>query len=429
MSIPDRKAAPAINVIKKANVLQATKDRLRNGIPVYYINSGTQNLSRIELIFPAGLWQQTGPLVASSSSAMLQEGTSKYSSKVLAEAIDHYGAFLNTATTYDFATIEIHVLNKHLERILPLSEEIISNSVFPENEWKIHLENKKQNFIINNKKVSLVARKKFAELLFGNNHPYGYNLDETDFDKIQKADAYNFYKNSYCVEDTVIIASGKITDSVLKLLETYFSHLPNKSATAVSELKEHTTVSKNKESHFINKPDALQSAIRIGKLLFTKSHPDYPAMQVVNTILGGYFGSRLMTNIREDKGYTYGIGSSLISLTHGGYFTIATEVGVEVTNNTLKEIYHEINRLQTEKVSVDELELVRNYMLGSFLRSIDGPFALADRFKGIYFSGMDYNYFNRLIETIQTITPEKIMQLATTYLQKEDMIELVVGKK
>ncbi len=95
----------------------------------------------------------------------------------------------------------------------------------------------------------------------------------------------------------------------------------------------------------------------------------------------------------------------------------------------MKEIYFELEKLQTEKVSQSELALVRNYMLGTFLRSVDGPFALADRFKGIYFAGLDYDYYDRFTDTIRTITPEKIMELANTYLRKEEMIELVVGKK
>ncbi len=136
-----------------------------------------------------------------------------------------------------------------------------------------------------------------------------------------------------------------------------------------------------------------------------------------------------MANIREDKGYTYGIGSGMVSFSHGGYFTISTEVGTEVTKDAVKEIYFELNKLQTEKVSDSELSLVRNYMLGTFLRSIDGPFALADRFKGIHFSGLDYDYYERYVETIHTISPERLMELANKYWKKEEVIELVVGKK
>jgi predicted Zn-dependent peptidase len=182
-------------------------------------------------------------------------------------------------------------------------------------------------------------------------------------------------------------------------------------------------------THFIEKPDAIQSAVRVGRLLFNKKDPDYFKFQVLNTVLGGYFGSRLMANIREDKGYTYGIGSGLASLVNGGYFFISTEVGVDVTNNTLSEIYKEIKLLREQPVNNEELETVRNYVLGQFLRSVDGPYSLADKFKAIWEFGLGYDYFENYFKAVKTITPKEIQELANKYLQEEDLIELVVGKK
>ncbi|MEK6616062.1 MAG: pitrilysin family protein [Bacteroidota bacterium] len=422
----DRKKSPQINEIKKAEIIRASEFRLKNNIPVYHINAGTQDLVKIELFFPAGLWHQPSPLVGSASSAMLNEGTSKRSAKEIAEMVDYYGAFLHTEVTHDFAVVGVHSLNKHLPNVLSILEEIISDSVFPKNEWDVYRKNKQQAFIVNNKKVSFVSQKKFSELLFGNEHPYGHNVTEDDFDNFKKEDAYNFYKENYTAKDAIIVASGNVTDSTLSFIEKHFGGM--KSGVRSQE-PEGKTTNTQIGIHYEEKKDALQSAIRIGKALFTKPHPDYCAMQVVNTILGGYFGSRLMANIREDKGYTYGIGSAMVPFSRAGYFTISTEVGADVTKDALKEIYFELNKLQTEKVSESELSLVRNYMLGTFLRSIDGPFALADCFKGIYFSGLTYDYYDRFIETIRTITPEQILELANKYLKKEEMIELVVGKK
>jgi predicted Zn-dependent peptidase len=270
-----------------------------------------------------------------------------------------------------------------------------------------------------------VSRKRFAELLFGNDHPYGHNVTEKDFDDLKREQAYDFYKQSHTAKDTIIVAAGNVTDATLKLIEKHFGGMKAGSNVQPGKKELHT----QKGVHYIEKKDALQSAIRMGKMLFKKSHPDYCAMQVVNTIFGGYFGSRLMANIREDKGYTYGIGSAMVSFSHEGYFTISTEVGTEVTTAAVKEIYFELERMRNEKVSESELSLVRNYMLGTFLRSVDGPFALADRFKGIYFAGLGYDYYDQFMEAIRTITPEEIMRLANKYLQKDEMVELVVGKK
>ena len=422
----DRNVIPQINDIKKAEIIRASATKLKNGIPVYHIKAGTQDLVKIELLFPAGMWQQSAPLVGSAVSSMLQQGTSKRSSKEIAEMVDYYGAFLETSMTHDFASVAIYSMNKHLGSVLPVVEEIIRDSAFGQSEWDVYVQNKKQSFIVNSKKVSVVSQKKFAELLFGNDHPYGYNISESDFDKLKKEDAYNFYKGSYTAKDTMVVASGNVTDATLKLIEKYFGEMKADGKGHKAEVK--ANASKG-GVHYIEKSDAVQSAIRMGKPLFTKSHPDYASMLVLNTIFGGYFGSRLMANIREDKGYTYGIGSGIVSFSHGGYFTLSTEVGAEVTNDAVKEIYFELNRIQTEKISESELQLVRNYMLGTFLRSIDGPFALADRFRGIHFHGLGYEYYENYVETIRSISADKLMALANKYWKKEEMIELVVGKK
>lgn len=436
MDVINRKEAPAINEIKKAELIQASEIRLKNNIPVYYVNAGTQDLVKIEIIFPAGMWQQTAPLVGSAASAMLQEGTSKKTGKTIAEAIDFYGAFLHTEITHDFSTVGIHCLNKYLPDVLPIVQEIITDSVFPQEEWDIYLQNKKQSFIINNEKVSFVSRKKFSELVFGNDHPYGHNVAKEDFDTVKREQAFHFYKRQYTANDAIVVASGNVTDATLKLMEKYFGGLSegegdSRAILSPSPARAGTDGRRDGEGLqvLVEKKDAIQSAIRMGKMLFTKPHEDYLGMLVLNTVFGGYFGSRLMANIREDKGYTYGIGSAVVSYSHAGYFTLSTEVGAEVTRDALKEVYFELDRIQTELIPDSELQLVRNYMLGTFLRSIDGPFALADRFKGIYFHGLGYDYYDRYMETIRSITPRQLRDLANKYLKKDELIELVVGKK
>jgi predicted Zn-dependent peptidase len=183
------------------------------------------------------------------------------------------------------------------------------------------------------------------------------------------------------------------------------------------------------KEHLVHMDEALQSAIRVGKILFNKTHKDFQPLQILNTVFGGYFGSRLMSNIREDKGYTYGIGSGIVSLQNGGYFFISTEVGVDVCANALHEIYFEMDRLREELITKDELQLVKNYLLGTFLRSVDGPFAMAERFKGILQYNLGYDYFDKYIATIKAVSASELRDLANKYFDKNSMIELVVGKK
>ena len=152
-------------------------------------------------------------------------------------------------------------------------------------------------------------------------------------------------------------------------------------------------------------------------------------LQILNTVFGGYFGSRLMSNIREDKGYTYGIGSAITSMEDAMFFFLSTEVGADVTNEALKEVYFELDRLRDELVSEEELVMVKNYMLGSMLKSSDGPFSMADKYKAVYFKGEDLSFYDRYISMVNNVTSEELLEVAKKYFDPEEMLEVVVGKK
>ncbi len=428
MQTLDRKKSPAFKTVEKIEMMQASEKHLRNNIPVYSINAGTQELIKVEFLFSAGMYQQKIPLQAATVSAMVEEGTSQLTAAQIADKVDYYGAFLETSVLQDSASVVLYTLNKHLKSTLPVVEQIIKDSIFPQNELDTHIRNKRQTFLVNNQKVANVARKRFTELLFGEKHPYGINVKETDFDVINRSHLIDFYSSYYRANNCKIILAGKVDDDVISLLDNHFGGNDWLAANDLST-KSISIISSSEPEHIIFKEDAMQSAIRIGKVLFNKKHPDFQSLQVLNTLFGGYFGSRLMSNIREDKGYTYGIGSGIASLQNSGYFFISTEVGADVCTDALKEIYFEMNRLREELVPEEELTLVKNYLLGNFLRSVDGPFAMAERFKGIMEYNLGYDYFDNYIATIKDISASQIRNLANSYFDKSSMIELVVGKK
>ncbi|MBP9029931.1 MAG: insulinase family protein, partial [Bacteroidales bacterium] len=160
------------------------------------------------------------------------------------------------------------------------------------------------------------------------------------------------------------------------------------------------------------------------------NHPDMPGLVVLNTILGGYFGSRLMRNIREDKGFTYGISSFIIPMAELSALVVSTEVGSAFTEKTVDEVFKEMIKLQTEPVSNDELELVRGYMTGQVLRTFDGPFAIADSLASLFqYNNLDFEYINNLIRTINEITPTQLLGLAKKYLDVDRMVVSIAGSK
>jgi zinc protease len=424
----DRKIAPQFKTIDKINIEHAVEHTLDNGIKVYTVDSGSQELTKLEFIFKAGMYYQSHPLLASAANNLLETGTKNYTANELSDNIDFFGSFFECAVDQDYATLALFSLNKYLDKSLHYVEDIIKNPTFPKDEFDIYISNKKQKHLVNSEKVNVLARRRFTELVFGENHPYGITVKDDDFDKITLESVIEFYKTFYHSGNCTIIASGKLSHDLIETLNRFFGKESwgHVQAIPVPVLSVNTTLQKK---HFIEKEDAIQSAVRVGRMMFNKLNPDYFKFQVLNTILGGYFGSRLMANIREDKGYTYGIGSGLASLVNAGYFYISTEVGTDVTEKTLTEIYKEIKLLREELVDEEELETVRNYVLGQFLRSVDGPYSLADKFKAIWEYGLDYDYFENYFNAVKTITPEEIKALANKYLQEEDLIELVVGKK
>jgi predicted Zn-dependent peptidase len=174
-------------------------------------------------------------------------------------------------------------------------------------------------------------------------------------------------------------------------------------------------------------PDSVQSSVRIGCISIAKNHADFPELNILNTVFGGYFGSRLMRNIREDKGYTYGIHSYITHFEHASYFVIDTEVGNEVCKAAMDEIYHELETMRTVQVTGEELLTVKNYMLGSLLRATDGPFNRISAIRNSVLSGLDEMYFTRLVDAIKHITPERLKDLSNIYFANENMQEVICG--
>jgi predicted Zn-dependent peptidase len=424
----NRAQAPSFKTIDTINIIKANHTRFINGIDFYSLSAGSQEIVKIEFIFKAGMYHQAASLIASSTNNLLEVGSKSYSANQISDGIDFYGSFLELHVEQDFAIVSLFSLNKYLNESLKFIEELIKYPTFPDDEFKLYITNKKQNHFINSQKGDVLVRRKFSQLLYGEKHPYGLTVVDNDFDRINISEIKDFFSQYYTSNNCTIIASGNLPDSITETLNSFFGEKKWGQTNDLISPKSYSIETTKQQKHFIFKEDAIQSAIRVGRVLFNKTHPDYFKFQVLNAILGGYFGSRLMANIREDKGYTYGIGSGVVNLVNTGSFYISTEVGNNVTSQTLKEIYKEIKILREKLVSVDELETVRNYILGQFLRSVDGPFALADKFKAIWEYNLDYTYFDLYFNAIKTVTPNDIIDLANKYLQEKDLLECVVGK-
>ena len=422
----NRKIQPGTQLLADIPEIKPEELRLDNNLQVYLLHAGNQELVKIDFLFDAGNWYQPQALISSFTSSMLKEGSRNYTAAEIAAQIDFYGAHLQTHHDKDMAIVSLYTLNKYLDRVLPIIGDVILHPTFPEEELRVLKQSRKQKFVVNSEKVRYLAKKNFSTLIFGREHPYGRPINIEAFDALQREQLIEFHRRNFSLANCKIIVSGKIPNNLPRLLQNVFGNQGIDPVTkSVTEIREPASL--NGRVNFIRKENAVQSSFRVGKVMFNKKHPDYFGFKILNTILGGYFGSRLMSNIREDKGYTYGIGSALVSMHNSGFFFITSETGSDVTQDALKEVYLEIERLQQDLVPEHELLLVKNYMFGSLMRAMDGAFARSDVFRGLIEYGLNDDFYRKYVEIIRSISPAEIRGLAQTWLQKESLIELTVG--
>lgn len=401
------------------------KWRLKNNIPVYAVNAGERDVIMVEWVFEAGNWFEQKNLIASTTNALLKNGTHDKSAFELSDYFEYYGAYVNRSCYNETATITLHCLTKHLPELLPVIAEMLTGSVFHQEELDTYRQNQKQKLQVSLLKCEYVASQLLDELLYGKNHPYGKQPHAKDYDNLNKDEIISFYNQYYIKGNCKIFTAGKLPENLLELLNKEFGSLPlNVSQSNIEP--QHKETATQKKYNIINDSNGVQAAIRLARPFPNRHHPDFQKVQILNNVLGGYFGSRLMSNIREDKGYTYGIYSYLQNHILESAWVISTEVGKEVAEAALEEIYKEMKLLREGFILPDELLLVKNYMMGLMLGNLDGPFQIIARWKNYILNGVDEQYFNNAIQTIKKVTPLELDEMANKYLQPDTFFEVVV---
>ena len=398
---------------------------LDNGVPVYTIDAGAQEVLQVELVFYAGNWFEQQNSVASATNSLIKNGTSNKSAFQLNEEFEYYGAYCNRACYNETAIVSLSALSKQIPALLPVIREIITDSVFSEEELNIYKQNSKQRLSVSLQKSDFVANRLSDAYLYGEQHPYGKYVNPEDIDALNssllKAHFQQYYVNGQCV----IFVSGKLPADIEQHLNAAFGDLSlkpfNNQLTTINQ-----TPAVQKKYRIQNDVNGVQGAIRIARPFPNRHHPDFMKVMVLNTLFGGFFGSRLMSNIREEKGYTYGIHSYVQNHIHDSAWLISTEAGKDVCEATIEEIYKEMKLLRDDLVDEEELLLVRNYLIGTILGDLDGPFHIMGRWKNLILNNLTGDYFYKSIETIKTISAEELRDLAKKYLVPEQFYELVV---
>lgn len=425
----DRTQAPQSKPMEQFAIPAPDRRVMRNGMPLNVLNVGTEDVIRMDILVRGGQWHQECPLQATFTNRMLREGTQHYTSQEIAERLDYYGAWLDLSSSVNYGFITLYSLLKYFPKTLEIVASMVKEPVFPEKEFQVVCNVNRQQFLVNAERVEVLSRKELNRSLFGTAHPLGKYAVEEDYSRISTEHLRKFYNTCYSSANASIYVSGKVNETILNLIQQHFGNESWGNAAALPTDRHFEPQPALQKQVFINRPDALQSSIKMGCLTLDRQHPDFLKLKVLVTLFGGYFGSRLMSNIREEKGYTYGIASGLISYPDTGMLIISTETANEYVPAVINEVYHEIDRLRQDLVPQDELEMVKSYMLGDLCRAYEGPLSVAEAWIYTQTAGLDDTFYERTVQTIRSVTAEELRHTAQLYLGKESLIEVVAGKK
>lgn len=417
----NRSEAPALSTIESIDFVEPKIQSITDKVNLLHMDEVANETSRFDLYFDAGKIRGDQS-IASFVNGLLLSGTPEKSAVQIQEEINALGGFIETGISAENSVISMYCLNENLLALFEIIIDAITNVAFDPQEVNDFISDRKQKLSISREKVSYLAQANFQKELFASDTKYSQVLEDDHFEALTIENLKNFHRDFYLNGlERVVVVGDIASEEISKICETARTMAITKSPVFAENIE-------NKAGRIeVFKKDAIQSAIRVGRTLFNKNHEDFHDMLILNTILGDFFGSRLMANIREDKGYTYGIGSMIAELQNTGYFLIATEVGSDVREKAIDEIKFEIKRLQNELVTEGELELVRNYMRGQLLKSADGPYAMIDLYLSAVLQGKDLEFYNEALISINSISAERLQELAKKYLNWDDLTIVTAG--
>jgi len=397
-----------------------------NGVPLYLLEGVDKGVVRFDILFKGGYAVQSKPLLAMFTNRMLREGAGELSAAEISQKLDYYGAWIDMYSSQNSNHITLYTMSKHFVPLLNVLEEMIKRPLFPQENLDTVKSNNKSYFMVNSRKVDVVSQRYFENSLWGDGHPLGHVVEAADYDAITRDDIVGYYNNYYGSCNCTMFLSGNADEAMISALNDCFGAEAwgcEKECAAVEPLPPSSCLSRR----FIQVPGTMQSAVKIGFMAMDATHPDYHKFRFLCVLLGGYFGSRLMSNIREDNGYTYHISAELDAYGCRNAFMISSETATEYVEPLIKEVYKELGRLVNEPVAADEIELVRNYIMGELCREYEGQSAKSEVFINAWLSGADFASVNSYIDEIKEITPAELHRLANLYFKRENMIEIVVG--
>ena len=416
---------PQIKTLSLSHLALPVTTVMPNGVALHSLQGEDRGIVRLDILFKGGYAVQEKPLQALFTNRMLREGSALYSAAEISRQLDFYGAWIDMYSSQECNHIILYVLAKHFAKLLPVVEDFVKRPLFPEENLSVVRGNNKAHFLINSRKVEVVAQRHFECKLWGEEHPLGHIIEAEDYENITRDDLIAYYNNVYSSRNCTIFLTGGCTEEIKSVVVKSFGNEAWGEAVAVTSAIAAPVTFKGK--HRVTLPDTVQSAVKIGSFTLPANNPDIYDLRILNVLFGGYFGGRLMSNIREDKGYTYDIISEIDAYGSRNAFMISSQTATEYVEPLLKEVYGEIERLHNEEIAAEEVELVCNYIKGELCREYEGIIAKTEVFVNAWLADEEFASVNAYIDAVARITPERLQSVARKYLHSDNMFEVVVG--
>lgn len=412
----DRTLQPAFQ--KSSVFVLPTPERIqRSGHgEIVYLPSALGEVVKIEVVFQSGRYDDPIPGVAHFTAKMLNKGVVGKDANQIANALDYFGAQISSDASFDFSTVTLYSLRKNLSQLLPLFISIISAPTFPEDELhnyrKIFIENLKVSL----EKNSYVGSTLLGKKIFGN-HPYGNIVQIEDAEKINIHFLKSFFQDHF--NPFKVFITGAIEPTDLEFLSKQINFKTQSLGKSDVPLE-----SINPKTEDIDGPNKVQASLKMARTTIPRLHPDVPGLQLANHLLGGFFGSRLMKNIREEKGLTYGIHSYVQNYSRATLLNISADVNAEKSEIALEEIRNEMERLPD--VDEGELEIAKNHFIGSFQNEITTVFEAAQKIKTLILHGLPLDYYQNLLSGVNAVRPSDIEGITQKYLNADGFSTVIV---
>lgn len=421
-----RAIPPEVKPLADLKLPSINEEVLNNGIRMHWFNGGTQAVNQLTLVFPGGSTEANTPSTARLCLNLLREGTQSKSGAEIAELLDYRGSLLTLELDTHYSIISISSLNSMTANILPLFREILTEPSFPEFALNIFREREIKRRMIELSRVSYLSSNALKGLIYGSNNPLSHVETVEEIEKISREDIVAFHERVFTASGCHAYLSGQITPELLAEVKAMLESLPCKRQPL--ELSLYPYHAQFPQQLMIDKADALQDSVQIGFPAPRRDDPDYIPLRFTVMVLGGFFGSRLMKNIRENKGYTYGIQAFLLGGLDGSYIDIQAQCDPKYVSPLIEEVRNELDRLSNTPAEEEEMMRLRQHIGASLIESLDSPFAVMGYYKSKLVSGFPKNYFADQVRIAKEITPTTIMEMSRRYLQTAQMRIAVAGK-